>query len=484
MMELSDAAARPGSKPASTGLIPYRQLRGPRRLPILGNLHQVRSSAFHASLEEFAREFGPMYRFRMGRADCIVVSDAAVVSEVLRARPEAFTRSPLMASIVREMGLTGVLAAEGSEWRTQRLLVTRTFTPEVVRHFHPSMSAIVGHLLNRWQRDVDAGRSPDIARDLKAMSLDLTVAMAMGEPINSLESSDGALQADIQLLFEAAGRRILTPFPYWRYFSLPQDRVAEAALARVRERVRDIVERTRDQVEVTRGARPGPANLLEAMVAASGEPDSGFTDEMLIGNAMTMVFAGEDTTAASLAWALLLLAAHPAVARRLAEEADRVLRGELRLDPEQIDQLEYAEAVVHESMRLKPVAPMLPMCAIREQRVGHVLVPAGTRVLLLTRLAWQTSGQFDTAYVFEPERWLKGHGVHTASDPNRKMVPFGAGPRLCPGRYLAMVEMKAVLCLMAARFELVRNDESMVAERFAFTMKPDRVNLSLRARTR
>jgi cytochrome P450 len=330
----------------------------------------------------------------------------------------------------------------------------------------------------------------------------------MAEPINSLESEEEPLQSDIHHVFEALGRRMAAAVPYWRYFKLARDRSAEAAVARVRARLGEIIDRTRQNRSLAISAGSKPTNLLEAMVAATAEPDSGFTDEMLIGNALTMVFAGEDTTASTLAWTLVLLAANPTAAKRLAEEADRVLEGGSTLSAEQIDRLDYTEAVLHESMRIKPTAPMLPVCANHEQRVGPVLVPAGTRLLLLTRLAWQTSGQFSAPEVFDPDRWFTHGGLTSASDPNRKMVPFGGGPRLCPGRYLAIVEMKAVLCLLAARFEFVAGDrpvdrpldrppdrplehpldrppnQPVAAERLAFTMKPDRVDLALRLRGR
>ena len=187
----------------------------------------------------------------------------------------------------------------------------------------------------------------------------------------------------IRLHCERQSRRGTTPVPYWRYLKLAKDRSADAAVTRVRERVRKMIDHTRLERTKSAGTLNRPRNLLEAMVVAAEDPGAGFTDEMLVGNALTMVFAGEDTTASTLACTLLLLSAHPDAARRLAAEADLVMAGGSSLTSEQIGRLDYAEAVVHESMRLKPVAPMLPLCANHEQRVGPVLVPAGTRLLLL-----------------------------------------------------------------------------------------------------
>ena len=80
-----------------------------------------------------------------------------------------------------------------------------------MRHFLPEMLGIVDRLSRRWEHALTQGETPDIARDLKAMSLDVTVAIAMGEHINSLES-DVPLQTDIQYLFEALGRSLVSPW--------------------------------------------------------------------------------------------------------------------------------------------------------------------------------------------------------------------------------------------------------------------------------
>jgi cytochrome P450 len=174
----------------------YRDLDGPRALPIVGNLHQVDKMAMHRSLEEFARRYGPVCRFRVGPAPAVVVSDAALVRQLLRDRPQVVGRSPWLSSIMRELGLTGVFTAEGDDWRRQRLLMTRTFTPELFGRFYPTASMMVQRLMARWSRSVQDGRTIDFARDLKAFTMDVTVAFAMGEDVNALESAIPAREND------------------------------------------------------------------------------------------------------------------------------------------------------------------------------------------------------------------------------------------------------------------------------------------------
>jgi len=139
---------------------------------------------------------------------------------------------------------------------------------------------------------------------------------------------------------------------------------------------------------------------------------------------------------------------------------------------------------MHETMRLKPVAPQLPLQALKDTVVGDVAVPAGTVVISLMR-----HDSIDDAYVpeaasFRPERWLGEQGL-SAGSAKRISMPFGAGPRICPGRYLALQEMKMVLLTLLNRFDIdhVGTAEGIEpAERLAFAMAP--VGLQMRLRTR
>ena len=99
-------------------------LPGPKGLPFLGNLHQLDLTKLHLILERWAAQYGPVYLFRMGSVPVVAVSDPKWYDQVLRARPEIFTRQSKLAPVFSEMGAGGVFSAEGEAWRTQRKLAT------------------------------------------------------------------------------------------------------------------------------------------------------------------------------------------------------------------------------------------------------------------------------------------------------------------------------------------------------------------------
>jgi cytochrome P450 len=135
-------------------------------------------------------------------------------------------------------------------------------------------------------------------------------------------------------------------------------------------------------------------------------------------------------------------------------------------------------------MRLKPVAPLLIVETIRDTVVAGLHIPAGQIVMCLMRPPAVDERHFPDPQAFDPARWLDG-AVKSAASAKRVAMPFGAGPRLCPGRYLAMLEMKMAIAMLVAGFDL----ESVGTEHggeprelMAFTMAPVGLRMKLRSR--
>src|SRR4051812_6904535 len=207
--------------PDTATLRTFEDLPGPKGVPLLGNVFQIDSMQFHLTLENWVREFGPMYKFQGGPRKIMVLSDPAIIGTLLRDRPDTMRRTVRSARAFQELGTTGVFNAEGDEWRRQRKLVMRALTPEVIRNFFPTLVSLTGRLLDRWQAAGTQGRKTNVLRDLKAWTLDVTIALAMGQDINTLEHDDNPLQRDIETIFNRVARRLTTPSPYCPTFNLP-----------------------------------------------------------------------------------------------------------------------------------------------------------------------------------------------------------------------------------------------------------------------
>jgi cytochrome P450 len=196
-----------------------------------------------------------------------------------------------------------------------------------------------------------------------------------------------------------------------------------------------------------------------------------------------MLLAGEDTTAHSLAWLISQLSRHPDAYLRMREEMDAVIKEDaLPACHEQLGEMPYTEACISESMRLHPVAPLIGAEAINDITVADVAVPKGTVIIMMTRVGAMKDDNFTDAAAFRPERWLQPAGQ---GNSKKVSIPFGSGPRLCPGRFLAIQEMKMALCMLVKNFDiegLDTPDGEAPRERLAFTMAPVGLRIRLRRR--
>ncbi|HET7526612.1 MAG TPA: cytochrome P450, partial [Burkholderiaceae bacterium] len=121
--------------------------------------------------------------------------------------------------------------------------------------------------------------------------------------------------------------------------------------------------------------------------------------------------------------------------------------------------------------------------ALRDSRIGDLQVPRGTLLWCAMRRDGLQDRHFGDAATFEPTRWLSDD---TAGSGKRVTMPFGAGPRICPGRYLALTEMKMLLAMLLVHFDIVAVDTPAggeAVERMSFTMVPVGLRMRLRARS-
>ena len=465
----------------------YQDLPGPRGWPVVGNLLQVDRARMHQSVERWVGEYGPLFRFRIGDRRFLGVADHDVLAALMRDRPDGLRRGAKLERVWLELGLAnGVFSAEGDAWRRQRRMVMAGFDPAHVREYFPALQKVSERLCGRWQRAAREGRAIDLQSDLMRFTVDAIAGLAFGSEVNTLESDAEVIQQHLDQIFPALFHRVMAPLPVWRWFRSPADRRLEAAVAEVNRAIEGFIAKARERLAADPARRERPPNLLEAMIVAADAGDSGLTDADVAGNVLTMLLAGEDTTANTLAWMLYLMTRHPATLDRAVREVDAAFPPGTPVTHEGLGGLDYVEACAHETMRLKPVAPFIGLQLLRDMTVGDVEVPKGTVVWSVMRHDSLNPAHFPQPEVFRPERWMTDGGpAQAASSAKRVSMPFGAGPRVCPGRYLALLEMKLCIAMLLRHFTIERIDTpdgAEARERLEFTMKPEGLTMRLRER--
>lgn len=453
-------------------------LPSPRGLPLLGNALQLDLPRLHLDLEKWAAEFGSVFTIGLGPKRIFVCSDADLLQTALRERPDHYRRFSPIESVLAEMKANGLFSIEGEGWRPQRRLVMQALASKHLSSFFPILRDITERLRKRWEHSATTGQVVDMARDLIRFTVDATTALAFGEDPNTIEESGNVIQEHLAEIFPMIMKRINAPVPLWRYFKLPSDRKFERSLRAVHDHVKLLIERSRTRMR----GQPSdtPRNLLEAMLAAADLPDSGISDEVIEANVMTLLLAGEDTTAHSLSWAMYFISQDKDLQSRL-HLASTDAFGSSRLCPtfEDVKKLDLFEFVAQETSRFKPVVPIIYLEAVMDVVLGDVSLPLGTPLFFMLRPSMLDSRRFGRPDEFLPERWSSGH-LKVQPHDSKAYAQFGAGPRVCPGRYLAGVEMRLVLSMLSRNFSMeLATSPGSIKEIAAFTMMPNTMPVRL-----
>jgi cytochrome P450 len=206
--------------------------------------------------------------------------------------------------------------------------------------------------------------------------------------------------------------------------------------------------------------------LLHAQDADHG---TRMTDRQVRDEAMTLFMAGHETTAVALSWTWYLLARHPEVEARVAEELRTVLGGRAPTLAD-LPRLTYTERVVTESMRLYPPAYVMGREATRPTEVAGYPVARNVIVVIPTWVVHRDARWFDEPEAFRPDRWA---AERARSLPRYAYFPFGGGPRQCIGNAFAMMETVLLLTTIAQRCRLTLVPGQRVTPTPYVTLRPE-----------
>ncbi len=450
--------------------IQYKDLPGPKGAPIVGSAFQLDIHNMHNQIENWSKEYGGVFQLNVMNKDITCITDPKVYQHILRDRPDKYIRMSKMDRIIREGGVHGVFNAEGEEWSLHRKIVAKGLDVKHQKEFFPNMLVTLERLYHKWKRNADNGDIIDIQQDFLRFTVDITTSMAFGVDMNTLEEKGGVIQNHMEKIFPMIFKRMNQPIAWYRLFKSKADRAYEKAIEEVFKLVAEFIQAGRKQLAERPELREQPENLLQAILVAAEEEGEEFTDEQVRGNLMTILMAGEDTTAHTMAWATYLLAQRDDIQEELRSEADEVL-GEDKwfIDHSLQHKFPYIEGVTNETMRIKPVAPMLIFEPTQDVEIEGYAFKSGAHILVQTRAGAMNDEFFTAAQEMNPRRWMKASKcpVHNMD----AFAPFGGGPRYCPGRNLAYLEIKMVFAMLFKNFnlEMVTKPQD-VREIMAFTM--------------
>jgi cytochrome P450 len=316
----------------------------------------------------------------------------------------------------------------------QRKLLLPPFHGDAVERYVQMISDVAEREIDRWP----VGEPFALAPRMQAVTLAVIMGGIFGiEGTPARGSTEGDFYRTIRRL------SAISTHPLWHLIELRNLGRLEArgVLRRLLALIdRDIYALIRERR--ASGEREGASDVLSLLLAARDEDGGALSDEELRDELLTLVLAGHETTANSLAWTFERLLRAPVAYERLRER--------VRAGGE--DGAEYIEATIHEGMRVRPVIPMVVRMAKRQWRLGEYVIPAGTPVAVSIVALHHREDVYPRPHAFEPERFLQRKpGTYT-------WLPFGGGIRRCLGATLAMAEQRVVLGAIARRTDLAAPD--------------------------
>jgi len=205
----------------------------------------------------------------------------------------------------------------------------------------------------------------------------------------------------------------------------------------------------------------GP-DLLDLLLSAVDNEEQPFTDQEIKEQALTFVFAGSETTGNLMVWLFYILMTHDDVLQACREEIDRVLPNGIEPSNEHLADLVVCEAIINETLRLYPPAPLISRHCIQEHTIGterQLHIPAGTSITINSYTLHRRSDLWPRPLEFDYTRWMRDPktGLKPKLSHPFAYLPFAAGSRNCIGQNFALLEAKLMLAMFVQRcdFKLI-----------------------------
>lgn len=409
----------------------------------------VRQSSFVRAAH---REHGDVFRLDFANdlvSEVVVVNHPDHVKSLFTADP-ALAPSRTGSSPLRPIvGESSVLTATGPRHMRQRKLLLPAFHGQAIAHYQEQIQAAADREIATWT----TGQTFPLGPSAQAMTLDVIMAGVFGV---DGRPARGTLEHRVRRSFRRTLALSMTRIAKVAEFANRQSYEPVGVQRLVVESIDAalyplIAKRRAEHVPGTRH------DVLSMLLDATTEDGVPLSDEELRNELMTLVLAGHETTANTIAWTFERLTRNPAAYARLRDE---VRSGQ---------STEYLDAVIHESMRARPVIPLLAREVTVPWRFGGFAVPAGSVVAISVLLLHHREDVYPEPLAFRPERFL---GVKPGT---YTWIPFGGGIRRCLGAALAMAEMRTVISEIVRRTDLVATDPAPESPRHRnVTMVPAR----------
>ncbi|KAJ8759740.1 hypothetical protein K2173_009841 [Erythroxylum novogranatense] len=449
-------------------------ISGPAYRPIIGNTQQMKRRAAEITRNEqvscdhsilhrvvpayskWSGMYGKTYLYWFGAKPRLAVTEPAMIKEVLMNTGGSYDRllnDPLSKKLLGE----GLAELRGQKWAMHRRIANLALNMEQVKGWVSKMGSGTAKMLKRWEEKVAGQDEFEIEVHKESHNL-------MADLIS--RTIFGSCFGEGKRIFELQDRLILlcvlsintVYFPGFRFLPTKKNRERSRLDKEIRESIQMLIENNKKG--------DGSRNLLSLLMSShknhDGKEEHLEVDE-IIDECKTFYFAGKESSANTLTWALLLLAMHQDWQAKAREEVFRVCRNNELPTADNLSELKLVSMIISETLRLYTPVTMLMRRTCKDVKLGGLSIPEDTQLALVV-IATHRDPEIwgEDAEQFNPERF---------SEPRKHLgsfFPFGLGPRICQ----ATIELKLVLAMILGRYSFVVSPTYVHAPITGLTVQP------------
>ncbi|EEY62024.1 cytochrome P450, putative [Phytophthora infestans T30-4] len=400
----------------------------------------------------------PVLLQSLGTPDMTLLSTPQAFEDVLKNQFDNFPKGPKKAEYLRELLGEGIFAVDHEKWYRQRKTASNLFT---MRSLRDSMtSTIQRHLVvleQIFHRAAETNDTVDMFRLLNRFTMEAFTEIGFGVHMNCL---DAEKEHPFQTAFDRSQQlfilRFVRPSWFWklqRFLGVGAEGQVKKDMEVINSTIFDIVAQTLEHrakgTQDDKGGKDIVSLFLDDLNRSGDADESSFDPTYLRDIVINFIIAGRDTTAQALSWFFYCLSKNPEAETKIREEVaaklPKLLNGQCSPSMDELGELVYVEAALRETLRLYPSVPIVSKEAVHDTVLSDgTFIGAGT----LAGLPMYALGRMPhvwgpDAAEFKPERWIEAGKLISVSA--YQFVAFNAGPRLCLGKNLAMLEMKLIV---------------------------------------
>ncbi|XP_052107851.1 cytochrome P450 71D10 isoform X3 [Arachis duranensis] len=451
---------------------------GPRKLPIIGNMHNLVGSMPHECLRNLASKYGPLMHLKLGEVSHIIVTSPEMAQEIMKTHDLNFCDRPnLLLARVMNYNRTGIVFAPyGEYWRQVRKICTmELLTVKCVQSFRHIREAEVSELVKTISQS--EGSIFNLSQKILSMTYGITARIAFGKKYSYQEVFISSFEEALQIAGENC---IADLYPSIRVVleMMSRDKTKLKELYKISDKLlQDVIDDHRNRKDGKCKEEEGSEDLVDVLLKFQ-QKDSEYplTDDNIKAVIRDIFAGGGETSSAVVEWAMAEMIKKPKVMEAAQAEVRRVYGSKGYVDESELHQLTYLKSIIKETLRLHPSLPLLVPRENKEPcQIKGYQIPSNSRIIINAWAIGRDPRYWVDAMEFKPERFVDNYSIDNRGT-NFEYIPFGGGRRMCPGIAFATPNMELPLAQLLYHFDWklpngIKNEELDMTELFKITIR-------------